>query len=176
MTYITKEILKKDERFFVDERNLDRLTKEPILKYSVKRIKIGMLLRNRARTGRIVTLNKTRVYAYLTGTETGEKEYDEYVNICNVNFRSKATYNSLIHDMDQTPYDITKGAIVINQDGLIYDGQHRSCYLLYKYGPNYKVDVLQLFYESHKGVKSAIFKYKILTAKLRAILLCLFHQ
>ena len=105
-----------------------------------------------------------------------EKEYDEYIDICNVNSRSKDAYNSLIHDREQTPYDITKGAIVINQDDLIYDGQHRSCYLLYKYGPNYKVDVLQLFYKSHKGVGLVILTFKILIAKLRAIFLCLFQK
>lgn len=176
MTYITKEVLKKDERFFVDDRNIDRLTKEPILRYSVKQKKIGMLLRNRARTGKIVTLDKTRVYAYLTGTEKGEKEYDEYIDICNVKFRSKAAYNSLIDEMSHTPYDIKKGAIVINQDDLIYDGQHRSCYLLYKYGPNYKVEVLQLFYHTGRGVGRVILKLQLYIAKMRAFFLCLFNR
>ena len=176
MTYITKEDLKKDERFFIDDRNLDRLTNAPILRYSIKQKRVGMLFRKRARTRQIVTLDKTRVYAYLTGTEKGEKEYDEYIDICNVNFRSKAAYNSLIDAMSHTPYDIRKGAIVINQDGLIYDGQHRSCYLLFKYGPNYKVEVLQLFYQTNPSLGRVRLKLKIFITKIRAFFLCIFSK
>lgn len=176
MAYITKEELINDKRFYVDERNIERLMQQPILRYDVKKKKIGTLLRTRANTNRIVTLDQTRVYAYLTGTPKGTKEYDEYVDICNVSFRNRAAYDSLIDEMENTPYDIKKGAIVINQDDLIYDGQHRSCYLMYKYGPNFKVDVLQIIYESDKGIGLIILKSKILMAKLRAIVICLLRK
>ncbi len=176
MAYITKEELINDKRFYIDERNIERLMHRPILRYEVKRKKIGTLLRTRANTNKIVTLYQTRVYAYLKGTPKGVKEYDEYIDICNVSFRNRAAYDSLIVDMEKTPYDITKGAIVINQDDLIYDGQHRSCYLLHKFGPNYNVDVLQLFYESDKGMGHIILKYKIIVAKFKAVLNCLFKR
>lgn len=176
MAYITKEALINDKRFYVDERNIERLMQQPILRYEVKKKKIGTLLRTRANTNRIVTLDQTRVYAYLTGTSKGTKEYDEYVDICNVSFRNRAAYDSLIDEMEKTPYDIKKGAIVINQDDLIYDGQHRSCYLMYKYGPNFQVDVLQLIYESDRGIGLMIQKSKILMAKLRAFVICLLRK
>ena len=176
MAYITKEELVNDKRFFIDERNIKRLMQQPILRYEVKRKKIGTLLRTRANTNRIVTLDQTRVYAFLKGTTKGEKEYEEYIDICNVDFRSKAAYNSLIDEMSRTPYDITKGAIVINQDDLIFDGQHRSCYLLYKYGPNYKVDVLQLVYETDKGIWYAINKIKVFIAKIKAFFFCMHYN
>ena len=144
--------------------------------FEVKKKKIGTLLRTRANKNRIVTLYQTRVYAYLTGTSKGVKEYDEYIDICNVSFRNRAAYDSLIAEMEKTPYDIKRGAIVINQDDLIYDGQHRSCFILYKYGPNFKVDVLQLFYEGDKGIGLVILKSQILLAKLRAFMICLLRK
>ena len=176
MAYITKEELINDKRFFVFFRNIERLMLQPLLRYDVKKKRIGTLLRTRANTNRIVTLDQTRVYAYLTGTPKGTKEYDEYVDICNVSFRNREAYDCLIDEMDNNPYDIKKGAIVINQDDLIYDGQHRSCYLLYKYGPNYQVDVLQLFYEKSKGIGRLLLKSKILMVKIRAILICLLKK
>lgn len=34
--------------------------------------------------------------------------------------------------------------IITDFDGVVKDGQHRSCYLLYKYGEDYEVPVLKL--------------------------------
>ena len=173
---ISKEDLIKDSRFYIDSRNLDRLTHRRILSYDVKRKKVGMILREVPDTTQIVTLNKTRVYAYLSGTNEGEKVYDEYVRLCNVPFRNREAYDKLIDEMSKNPYDITKGAIIVNQDDIIYDGQHRCCYLLYKYGPNYKVDVLKLSYEkSSERISGYLYRLKLLIAKSRALLFCLFN-
>lgn len=173
---VSKEELLNDSRFFIDSRNLDRLTRRKILCYDIKRMKIGMILREVPDTAQIVTLNKTRVFAYLSGTKEGEKVYDEYVKLCNASFRNREAYDNLIDEMSKKPYDITKGSIVVNQDGIIYDGQHRCCFLLYKYGPNFKVDVLKLtYYNSSEGLSGGLYKIKLLMAKLRAFMFCLFN-
>lgn len=174
MGFITKEIIRNDGRFYIDDRNIERLMQTPIIRYDVKFKKVGMLLRTRANSNRVVNLDQTRVYAYLTGTQEGKKEYDEYIRICNVPFRNRDVYNDLIEEMSRNPYDIKRGAIVIDQNGFIYDGQHRSCYLLYKYGPNYRVEVLQLTYKRKENWMSRfIFCFILLPAEFRAMWLCL---
>ena len=173
---VSKEELLKDSRFYIDSRNLDRLTHRRILRYDIKKKKVGMILREVPDSSQIVTLNKTSVYAYLSGTKEGEKDYDKYVKLCNVSFRNREAYDKLIDDMSKNPYDITKGAIVVNQDDIIYDGQHRCCYLLYNFGPNYKIDVLKLTYEnSSVKISDYLYRLKLIIAKSRAFLLCLFN-
>ena len=170
---ISKEDLIKDCRFYIDKRNLDRLTHQKILNYKIQRKKVGMILRAVPNTSRIVTLAETRVYAYLTGTYEGEKEYDEYVKMCNAPFRNKESYDKLIDEMSKNPYDIKKCAVIVNQDDIICDGQHRCCYMLYKYGPNYKIDVVKFRYNEVRGFTSLIkYKCRVILAKLRATIIC----
>ena len=107
----------------------------------------------------------TKVYKYLTGTSDGIAAYQEYIDICDVPFRSFDCYNQLIKEVNENGgYDIKKGAIVVDQNYFIIDGQHRSCLLLYKYGAKYKVKVVQIFYTKYRF--SVIRKMRILKAKL----------
>ena len=142
--------LKDDCRFYIDDRNINRLLRDKVYKYRVIEIPVGGILRKQEVTGRIISLYDTKVYQYLKDTPEGRKAYQEYVDLCNVSFRSFDNYDKLRTEIKNCGYDIMKGAIVIDQDCLILDGQHRSCLLLKKYGPQFKVKVVQLFYNKSK--------------------------
>lgn len=172
-SYISKNELQKDSRFYVDEKNIDRLLSKPICSYAVKRMQVGMILRSLEDTNKIVTLDKTRVYAYLKGGEDGMRAYKEYMKSCNyVNFRTPTNYNNLIESLNESAYNIKKGAIVVSQHNLILDGQHRCCILLNKFGPNYIVEVLQLTYIHRYIINSPLFLWKLWMAKLKARRIC----
>ena len=141
------EQFKKDERFFIDKRNMERLTVHKIMKYDVLSIEIGKILRDLSyRGGGIVNLCDTYVYAYLDDEKNGGQKYQEYCNICNVSFRSKGEFDRLISNLSVNGYDISKGAICIDQNNLILEGQHRACIILKKYGAHYKIPVVKISY------------------------------
>ncbi|MEI3534836.1 MAG: hypothetical protein V8R11_06885 [Alphaproteobacteria bacterium] len=52
-------------------------------------------------------------------------------------------YDALIKSIENDGFD-AKFVIITDFDGVVKDGQHRSCYLLYKYGEDYEVPVLKL--------------------------------
>ena len=145
MPYITKEELVNDKRFYIDERNINRLIKEhPVKSYSVRYIKVGMILRKYSHCNNVAPLCQTNVYKYLEGGEDGKKAYEEFRKICNYSpLRSEDIYNNLIEQIENSDYDLHKGAIVVDQYNLILDGMHRSSILLHKYGANHKIQVVQ---------------------------------
>lgn len=174
MNIITKDTIKNDDRFFIDERNINRLFMDyPIIDYRVKKIKVGLIIRKLYHCERIVTLDKTYVYKYLEGGEQGKQAYEEFKRICNYSpLRSEAIFDNLVNQIAQCDYNIKKGAIVIDQNNLILDGMHRSCILLHKYGANQKIDVVQFKYKYDISTKYLMFKAKIALAKIQAWLLC----
>ena len=52
-------------------------------------------------------------------------------------------FERLIENLDQHGYDIDK-PIVIDQDGVILDGQHRACWYMNRYGTDSMIQVFQL--------------------------------
>lgn len=165
------ETFKCDKRFYIDSRNMDRLTTKKIKKYKIEKIMIGKILRDLSyRKKGIVNLNDTFVYAYLNGDEKGLRKYQEYCQICNVNFRSKNEYDKLIKELSLNNYDILKGAICVDYNNLILEGQHRACIILKKYGPRYKIPVVKILYNEKMSLKGMI---KLAIAKIKNMLFLL---
>lgn len=159
------EQFKKDCRFFIDQRNIERLTVHEIRKYNVLSIEVGKIMRDLAyRGGGIVNLRDTFVYAYLSDNEDGARKYQEYCKICNVSFRSKEEFDRLISNMSVNDYDISKGAICIDQNNLILEGQHRACILLKKYGPHHKITVVKISYREKMSLRHIM---KLFVAKMK---------
>lgn len=165
MRYITEEDLEKDSSFYIDDRNIKRLLCDMVYKYRVIEIPIGDIVRKQEVTGRIISLYDTKVFQYLKNTPEGRSAYQEYVDLCNVSFRSFENYDKLRMEIKDSGYDIMKGAIVIDQDFLILDGQHRCCLLLERFGPQYNVRVVQLFYNKFRY--SLLRRLKLYFAKKR---------
>ena len=77
---------------------------------------------------------------------------EEYINYCNDDDNlidnhnhSLQTFNNIMRELEKSSYSIKKGAIVINQYNCIMDGVHRCSYLLARYGPDYKIEVVKLY-------------------------------
>lgn len=161
-----KKALKYDDRFFIDDRNIERLCENTVYKYEVIEIPLGKILREHEVTGAFMGLNETNVYRYLSGTPKGVAAYKEFVDYCNVPFRSFECYDRLIDEVEKTGgYNIKKGAIVVDQDFFIMDGMHRSCFLLKKFGPKYKVGVVKLYYSKNR--RAPLRKLRIVKVRIR---------
>ena len=53
-------------------------------------------------------------------------------------------FKNLEKELVRDGYQPEKSIIVVNQDNFIYDGTHRSSVLLYKYGEDYEIPVIQV--------------------------------
>ena len=134
----------KDDRFFIDKFNYNRIFADlPVKKYEIASIRLGDILMHIE--GKNYHLQDTAAYQYLSNTEEATTQYDAYCDKYgkkNKN-RSKKSYDDLIEQFED--YDIKKGAIFVNQYNMLLDGQHRSCLMLKKYGPDHVVEVVRVY-------------------------------
>lgn len=143
---VTTEMLKQDNRFHIDDFNLDRLvSSNEIIRYEVSEIEVGKILMSTA--GKITSLQDTVVYKYLDDHAGFTQDYQDYCSKYGARNKQRTleNYDLLIRDFSDDVYDLQKGAIVINQFNLVVDGQHRSCILLKRYGPKYKIKVVKIW-------------------------------
>lgn len=142
---LLKEEFLNDKRFFIKKTDADRIFMLDIKKYRIEKIKLKKIYR--IMDNEIVSFFSTDAYRYLSKQISDE----EYTNYCN-----NYTYKDEKHSVQSfkllmkefQDYDIRKGAIVIDQDNIVFDGQHRICILINKYGLNYEIEVVKVF---HKG-------------------------
>lgn len=122
-------------------------------KYYIKSIKISDI--KREYKNKQYNLKDCSPYHFLLG------DTNRYINYCINNRRTDymslseeefikyvkknciRDYKKTIAILDKNGYDY-KNPIIIDQNNNILDGQHRACYLLYKYGENHKIKVLKL--------------------------------
>ena len=146
---VTKEVLKGDDRFYIDDWDLERfIAHKEITKYRVKNIKVGNILRKLHR--RIYPLNESDVYKCLEQDAITKEDYERYRKYCfgdDYEHHTLENFRTLQEDLKSQDYDIKKGAIVVDQFNCIIDGQHRSCILLMKHGPNYVIPVVEVTYK-----------------------------
>ena len=162
------ETLGSDKRFYIEEKDVRRICANLYGGgYSVVFVYVGSILR--FLDGKITTLYETDVYPYLSRTDEGKNKYLKYCETYPSYFRNETNYKNLIDEMKEQNYDIKKGAIVIDDNNFILDGQHRSCILLNKYGPFHKVQVVKIYTGRHKGKKMLL---KLSCAKINAWIRC----
>ena len=159
---VSIEQLRNDNRFYIDDFNLNRIYKHNIVKYTVKKINIGSIIR--IYRGKIIELYQTDVYKYLSGKDDDKVSYDSYCERINMSRRSPEEYDKLISVFKKTPYDIKKGAVVVDNNNVILEGQHRCCIMLKMFGPDYVIDVVQLIkkkpYSPLVYLRLLVFKFK----------------
>jgi hypothetical protein len=140
---VSMEMLKNDSRFYIDDFNLKRIYSKKIISYSIKKIKVGDIIRYYE--GKMYSLHNSVVYKFL---ESDMKDVELYRKYCEKNSenpnRTLEAFQCLVYKLTQEKYDITKGAIFIDNFNIIMEGQHRSCFLMWKYGPEYEVDVVKI--------------------------------
>lgn len=145
MIEITK--LFDNKFFFIDEHTRNRLFENTgiiIKKYKFHDFRLSNIYMEMEKE--VLQLQNTVVFQYVKNQNNGQSDYEKYCNTygkMNPN-RNKDSFNNLINEFENELYDPKKGVIIINQYGLLLDGQHRCCILLKMFGEDYKVKVLQL--------------------------------
>lgn len=143
--------LLEDNRFDLDEDFFYRtLETKPIYKYEIIDIKLKDI--RRIWNGKTLKLSECAPYKYLAEHQVSEYEkYCEYHHNNNLPEMSKERYDSLINSIEENGFN-SRNIIVINQDNVIQDGQHRSCCLLYKYGGEYTVKALKVYFLKERKI------------------------
>ena len=129
--------IKLDDDFFYR-----RLETRSIRGYEIMLMKLKDIKRL-TYDGRIVPLEECEPYRYLLGEA---QQYSEYCdrNRTETGFEmSQHRFDSLLESMSEG-YDSRYMPVVKGRNNILMDGQHRCCWLLYKYGPEHAVNVLKL--------------------------------
>lgn len=142
------ERILNDNRFRIDNEVMSCLNGRKILYYTIVELPIKRIKRNLH--GKIISLQETDVYRYLC-EPTKEDVIAQYQKYCDANNadnkeRSINTFNKLINTIEIEDYDIKKGIVIVDQFNCILDGQHRVCILRNKYGEEYVIRALKLYY------------------------------
>ena len=133
-----------DQRFKLDDNFFFRiLESKSIRKYEVIKMPIKDIIR--IWNGKKLSLKDCAPYYYLKGNKEIYQEYCSIHKESNLPLMSEERYKELIDSIERNGFD-RRYMIVVNQDNVLQDGQHRACYLLYKYGEDYEADVLKLYF------------------------------
>ncbi len=131
-----------DDRFELDADFVYRiLERKPVVSYEVAEIRLGDLRRIWT-DGRAKPLSACAPYRCLAGDAAG---YDRY---CRENARaygfemSRARFEALRQSMGD--FNPRRMPVVYGDGNVILDGQHRSCVLLHRHGPEHRIRVVRI--------------------------------
>lgn len=116
-----------------------------IKNYFIKEIALKNI--NRFWKGQIIKLYDCAPYSYLNG------DMEIYKTYCTENKQiygwemSVDRFDALLNNMEQNGYNPKSMPVLDAKDNIIIDGQHRSCYLLKKFGPEHKIQALFLEFD-----------------------------
>ena len=90
-------------------------------------------------------LNVTPPFLYLKGDKEAYHSYCTFKNTREGTDRhDDKRFEKLLDDLKNSEH--LQHFIIVNRKNEILDGLHRACFLLYKYGPSYKIPVLKLYW------------------------------
>lgn len=131
-----------DPRFKLDyEFFYKALETKKLLNYEVIDMKLGDI--QRRWQGEIIPLSETHPFKYLQGNI---KQYNQYTRINKKRFG----YSMTIDRFEELKESIDGGfdpmfMPVLDETNCLRDGQHRSCILLHKYGPEHTIKVIRIY-------------------------------
>lgn len=139
----------KDPRVHIDDGfAFDCIEPKLIKNWGFVDIKLGEIRRKLyPNDKKTVSLAETLPYKYLV-TRDPEiyKEYCEYnLKVWKTDLMSQERFDELICSMEMNG-DTKENDIVLEHNNIIFDGQHRCCWLLYKNGPDYQIKSLLVNY------------------------------
>lgn len=144
---VTKEEFQKDTRFHISNADVVRLFSTRVCKYTVEEVRLADLYYFNGVDYGVVRIQDSVIYQYLLSEDTNKKDgYKKYVERCNDEHRTEDAYICLRERFQNEDYDIKKSAIVINQLLIVLDGQHRCAILMDKYGSDYRIPVVKIYY------------------------------
>lgn len=131
-----------DNRFKLDYDFFYRvLEMRPVSRYRVVPVKLGELTRYWY-DGKLYPLEKCPPYRYLCGDRQAYEEYCLQNRTLTGFDMSPERFEALCASMAE--YDPKSMPVVFGPRNIIQDGQHRSCILLKKFGPEHMINVLRI--------------------------------
>lgn len=132
-----------DDRFSLDfDYFYKALEMVPVFSYGIKPMRLGDI--RRYWDGKYYHFQDCPPYAYLKGNVERYEEYTE-ANFKEKGFEmSRERFDNLIKSLEENGLDEKQLPVVCAYDDTIWDGQHRCCWLIAKYGEDTVVPVLYL--------------------------------
>ena len=125
-----------------DEYFLWRLDNR-FVRYRFRKMKLGDIKYQMGPGEKILPLKEAYPYRYLQGDKGAYKEYARLHEEKGYPAMTEERFDELIRSMTEKGYD-SRNIILINELGIVRDGQHRACFLANKYGLDHKVRVLEI--------------------------------
>lgn len=139
---ICPETIRKDGRFIVSDDFYQRsLLNTKILKYEIVKIKLKDI--RREWDGKLLGLTECHPYRYLEGDVQQYLDYVERNKTLGGYEMSTQRFDELIQSLSEVNYD-PRYMPFINENNVIYDGQHRCCFLMKKYGGEYEIEAVRI--------------------------------
>lgn len=147
------EKLLADNRFVLDDEFAYRgIEGKKIKRYAIEELRLGDI-RRRWFDGKVYRLAECAPYKYLDGNIDGYSDYCAYHKEHNLPAMSLERFNSLISSIQEKGFD-DRFIVVVNEDNIIMDGQHRSCVLLKQYGEDHVIKVLKIYHDKQLLLKT----------------------
>lgn len=127
---------------FDDEYFLWRLDNR-FVRWQVRRMKVGDLRYQMGPGEKILPLEETWPYRFLQGDRTPYEEYCRLHKEKGYPSMTPERFEALIRSMSEEGFD-PRHIILVNELGVIRDGQHRACCIAHKHGLDYEIDVLEV--------------------------------
>ena len=150
--YYGARILNDSQVHIDDEFAFSSIEPRLIEKWKFVDIEVGKIKRQLYPSKNVaVPLDETLPYKYLVTRDPSV--YNQYCNynksFWNIDFMSHERFDLLIQSLENDGYTQNYN-IVVDQDNIIWDGQHRCCWLLYSKGPKYRIRALSVYiYHPH---------------------------
>lgn len=143
-----------DNRFIIDDNFFYRLVESrQVDHYEITRIPIKEI--KRIWEGKRIPLSKCQPYRYLIGYRNEYYDYCDFHRDSDLPLMTKQRFDTLIASIEENGFN-DKYKVIINQDNVIQDGQHRACYYLYKYGEDYELEVLKIYYRGQGELQNNV--------------------
>ncbi len=139
-----------DKTFILDKTWVDEFIKpRAIYSYFKEKIKVGDLFCMYYTPSKIWErrpISESNCLTFLNGNKKAYEKYNKFKNdtYAKDSIHSNERFSSLINQLNKKHYN-PKYVIVVNGHNTIMDGQHRACWLLNKYGPDYEIQVIKIY-------------------------------
>lgn len=127
---------------FDDEYFLWRLDNR-FVRWKIRKIAVGDLKYQMGPGEKIIPLEETWPYRFLQGNRDAYEEYCRIHKEKGYPVMTPERFETLIQSISDQGFN-SKHIILVNELGVIRDGQHRACCIAHKNGLEHQIDVLQI--------------------------------
>lgn len=168
--------LLEDKRFELDDEFVYFCLEQRLVK-KYELVDIPLKDIRRLWEGKAIPLKECHPYKYLVQGDS--RIYEKYCRLnrrdFNLDIMSENRFDELIDSIEQNGFD-SHSAVVVNGDNILMDGQHRCCYMLYKYGEDYKLPCVRIYELFSVSISLKDWLRKHLPTKYFELLKSIYHK